>query len=91
MHQPKGIYIGSCGADDGAEEDSDEDIPTGLAETDSGALDEDIGDANTAVEVDNFNGLNIQHKDLLNPPAKKSDTHYLSVTGEKHYIPTLIT
>ncbi|KAF8962221.1 hypothetical protein BDZ97DRAFT_1759454 [Flammula alnicola] len=94
--RPNGEYIGSRGAnsqDDSEEEDSVVIEPLS-GNTDSDPRDEDennFEDAHTTINTDDFNGLDIQDKDLLNPPAHKSNAHYLIVDNKKQYILTLVS
>ena len=95
--RPSGKYIGVSAIDDTEDEDEDEEMTADPTDCNSdnnlegGTMDEDLCDASATVDIEDFNGLDIQDKDLLNPPLKKSDAHYLVENGEKCYIPTLIT
>ena len=93
--QPSGKYIGVSTADD--TEDEDEELTADSIDcnsdnnTEGGTMDDDICDASATIDLEDFNGLDIQDKDLLNPALKKSDAHYLVENGERCCIPTLIT
>lgn len=87
---PNSEYVGSCAVDND-EENDDIDV---IAEEDK-VENEDEGenpteDTRDSIDHDQFNGLDFEHKDLLNPSPKKPEAHYLEINGEKQYIPTVI-
>lgn len=89
--QPNSEYIGSCAVDN----DEEIDEINIFAGEDKEDEDEDEGensaeDTQDSIDLDQFSGLDLEHKDLLNPSPKKPEAHYLEINGEKQYIPTII-
>ena len=101
--RPKKEYIGSRTMDLDGEvvvDDLEDELPvTGqlLKSTDMETQDNEFEDTRNAIDIDEYNGTDVDPEDVSNSNSephsthKKSDEHYLTVNGQKHYIPTLIS
>ena len=94
--RPKKEYIGSRNVDgEGVIEDLEDNLPvTGQllksTDVDCETKDGEYEDTSNAIDLDNYNGIDVDPEDVLSG-SKKSDEHNLMVNGQKHYIPTLIS
>jgi len=87
--RPNKIYIGSSVGDEEEDGDTEWDGPTGGLCPDPSDSDSDIQDVRDSIEIEEFNGVDIEPTEL-NPALERNNQHYLTVNGVRQYIPTIV-
>ena len=87
--RPNKIYIGSSVGNEEEDGDTEWDGPTGGFDLNASGSDEDIQDARDSIDIEEFNGMDIEATEL-NPTPERNDLYYLTVDGVKQYIPTIV-
>ena len=88
--RPNKIYIGSSVSNEEEEDgDTEWDNPTGGLYPHASDSDEDIQDARDSIDIEEFNGVDIEPTEL-NPAPERNNQYYLTVDGVRQYIPTIV-
>ena len=91
--QPRKTYVGfgSSGEPEEDENDLDNQLLTGSLMSITGGQngDDEFEDTQEGVDSVDNTGMDVEPQDL-NPSLQKMNSHYLTIDGASHYIPTLI-